>query len=92
MAKRLNVQTAKSPFADLMKLHEAPAASAATAPEPIAASRKRGKSADPEFVKLTSYIRRQTHLQVKKKLLDHGMEISELVEELMDRWLAGQSQ
>jgi hypothetical protein len=79
MAKRLNVQTAKSPFADLMKLHEAPVASAATAPQPIAASRKRGKSTDPEYVKLTSYIRRQTHLQVKKKLLDRGMEISELV-------------
>jgi hypothetical protein len=75
-----------------MKLHEAPAASAATAPEPIATSRKRGKSADPEYVKLTSYIRRQTHLQVKRKLLDRGMEISELVEELMNSWLAGQSQ
>ena len=92
MAKRLNVQTAKSPFADLMKLHEAPTASAATAPEPITASRKRGKSADPEYVKLTSYIRRQTHLQVKKRLLDQGREISELVEDLMDSWLAGQSQ
>ena len=92
MAKRLNIQTAKSPFADLMKLHEAPAASAATTPEPITASRKRGKSADPEYVKLTSYIRRQTHLQVKKRLLDQGREISELVEDLMDSWLAGQSQ
>ena len=59
--------------------------------EPIAANRKRGKSADPEYVKLTSYIRRQTHLQVKKKLLDRGMEISELVEELMDSWLTSQN-
>jgi hypothetical protein len=38
------------------------------------------------------YIRRQTHLQVKKRLLDRGMEISELVEELMDSWLADQSE
>jgi hypothetical protein len=92
MAKRLNVQAAKSPFADLVRPHEAPAVSAVAAPEPITASRKRGKSVDPEYVKLTSYVRRQTHLQVKKKLLDRGMEISELVEELMDSWLAGQSQ
>lgn len=54
-------------------------------------ARKKGKSADPEYVKLTSYIRRQTHRDVKKKLLDQDREISELVEELMDKWLAGQA-
>lgn len=50
----------------------------------------KGKSADPAFVKLTSYIRRDTHLAVKKRLLDEGKEISELVQDLMVGWLNGE--
>jgi hypothetical protein len=50
----------------------------------------RGKSADPAFVKLTSYIRRDTHLAVKKRLLDEDREISELVQDLMVGWLNGE--
>lgn len=99
MAKRVKSQASKSKsaFADLLKLHEGreevkPEATAVPA-EPAKAAvaseleRKRGKSADPDYVKLTSYIRKDTHLQVKKKLLDEDKEISELVEELMVEWL-----
>ena len=52
-----------------------------------ATDRTRGKSANPEFIKLTSYIKRETHLAVKKRLLDDGREISELIEELLGEWL-----
>jgi hypothetical protein len=88
MAKRLSVQKSESPFAGLLKIQEMPE-SASAASTPSHADRKRGKSVDPNFVKLTSYIRKDTHLQVKKRLLDQGMEISELVEELLGKWLAG---
>jgi len=87
MAKRLNTQTPKSSFAELISLHQSPAEGIGL---PAATNvRQRGKSADPDYIKLTTYIRRATHLAVKKKLLDEDKEISELVEELMTDWLAG---
>ena len=88
MSRRLSAHKAESPFAGLLKIQELP--ETAPAPHtPGSGDRKRGKSVDPDFVKLTSYIRKDTHLQVKKRLLDQGMEISELVEELLGKWLAG---
>lgn len=94
MSKRPRVQPSKSSFSDLLKLHEGregEEGSAEVAPAPAAGAGKRGgKSSDPDYVKLTSYIRRETHLKVKKRLLDEGKEISELVEELMGKWLAEQ--
>jgi hypothetical protein len=73
-----------------VRLHDEPQAN----PMPIVAvsgDRKRGKSANPDYVKLTSYIRRETHRAVKRRLLDEGREISELIEELFGQWLAGQT-
>ena len=89
MSKRRDRQTSKSAYADLIRIHEQGGEAGQPVPTgtPESSPRKRGKSADPEYVKLTSYIRRQTHLAVKKKLLDQGREISELVEELLDKWL-----
>jgi hypothetical protein len=92
MAKRLSVQgLQKSPFAELVSLHQAPAGGATSVPESVRAARRTiGKSTDPDYFKLTSYIRRQTHRQVKKRLLDEDKEISQLVEELLNSWLTGQ--
>lgn len=86
MAKRLNVQTPKSSFAELIKAHHATGGDVPVE-IPLPAQKPRGKSANPEYVKLTSYIRKDTHLQVKRRLLDDGREISELVEELLGQWL-----
>ncbi len=87
MPKRLTVQKSESPFAGLMKIHEQPAGVTSPPVPSVSADRKRGKSADPDFIKLTSYIRKDTHLAVKKRLLEQGKEISELVEELLNKWL-----
>ena len=49
---------------------------------------KRRKGADLAFVKLTCYIRKETHLNAKRKLLDRGGgQLSDLVEELITAWL-----
>ena len=87
MVKRLSAQKSRSSFAELISLHNQ---TVEQAPESVAAiaGKQRGKSASPDYIKLTSYIRRETHLAVKKRLLDEGREISELVEELMTNWLA----
>ena len=43
-----------------------------------------GKSADPDFIELTCYIRKETHLKEKQKLLDRGGgQLCDLVEELI---------
>ncbi len=51
--------------------------------------RPRGKRSSEAFVQVTAYIGRQTHRDVKIALLSEGegREFSELVEELLARWL-----
>jgi hypothetical protein len=50
---------------------------------------KVGKRNNPDYVQRTAYIRRQTDLAVKMKLLQQGghQEFSELVDELLTKWL-----
>ncbi len=45
------------------------------------------KSADPDYVKFTIYVRRSTHLGVKTRLVSKERELSDLVEELLSNWL-----
>ena len=55
--------------------------------------RPRGKRSDPDFEQITAYIRKQTHQGVKIALLQEGsgQEFSELVEDLLARWLKARS-
>ena len=50
---------------------------------------KRGKSADPAYMQAPFYIRKETHRQLKIKLLQTGDErdMSDVVEELLQGWL-----
>jgi hypothetical protein len=61
-------------------------------PEPKQRGRPRGKKSDPEFVSAIAYIRKKTHLQVKRLLLDKEelgdkQDFSELVQDLLDFWV-----
>jgi|HubBroStandDraft_1064217.scaffolds.fasta_scaffold235631_2 hypothetical protein len=89
MSKRLSVQASKrsSAFSALIQAHQEPVGAGKSAIGATPTTKVVGKSADPAFVKLTSYIRKDTHLAVKKRLLDEGREISELVEDLFGQWL-----
>ena len=93
MSKRKDAQASKtkSAFADILKAHgeqQGVEPSAILPTSPIATLiRKPGKSADPDFVKLTCYVRKETLREAKKKLLDQGREVSEIVEELLAKWL-----
>ena len=49
------------------------------------------KSRDPKYVKFTTYIPREMHLRAKSRLVSQGRELSDLVAELLDEWLAKQS-
>ncbi len=49
--------------------------------------RRLAKSADPAYIKFTTYVRKSTHLGVKTLLVSKEMEFSDLVEELLATWL-----
>lgn len=55
--------------------------------EKPAGSGRLAKSADPAYVKFTTYIRRSTHLKTKTKLVSEEKELSDLVEQLLSDWL-----
>ena len=66
------------------------AARAATQPDETAERAKvSGKRQHPDFVGLTTYVRKDTHRRVKIALLVEGdnRELSELVDELLEAWL-----
>lgn len=51
--------------------------------------RPKAKRSDPDFIGFTTYIRKDTHRNVKIALLQEGKgrELSELVEELLAKWM-----
>jgi hypothetical protein len=51
------------------------------------APKRLAKSADPSFMKFTTYIKKTTHIGVKTRLVSKEKELSDLVEELLSNWL-----
>lgn len=50
-------------------------------------AKRLAKSADPSFMKFTTYIKKTTHIGVKTRLVSKEKELSDLVEELLSNWL-----
>jgi hypothetical protein len=50
--------------------------------------RPKGKKSNPEYTTLTTYIKITTYKALKKKCVDLDVEMSEIVQELLDRWLS----
>jgi len=48
-----------------------------------------GKSSNNDFRRLTVYTKRETVMTLKRLQLDTGKDISDLVQEALDAWLAG---
>jgi hypothetical protein len=49
-----------------------------------------GKRSDPDYVQISAYIRKDTHRQAKRKLLEEGDErdLSDVIEELLKNWVS----
>lgn len=60
---------------------------APTPPKVKQGRRSNGKSSNPDYEQVTSYIRRDTHHKVKKALIGTEKDFSELLEELLTKWL-----
>ena len=75
---------------------EKPKTSARKAPAHAATPRKvgrpPGKKSNPDYTQVTVYLRKQTHLAAKKRLLDEGREFSKLVENLVAQWVVKKSE
>ena len=69
------------------------AKSVAVSPAPIALKtnkEKVGKSKDPEFTQVLTYLKKSTHNAVKAALIfdEKGRDLSDLVEELLKVWIS----
>jgi hypothetical protein len=61
-------------------------------PLPITAQSRGGKSSNPEFTKITAYIKKATHKKAALILMDQEKEdFSELLERLVSEWIVNQS-
>jgi len=49
---------------------------------------KQGKSKDPEYKRTTVYLRKQTHLKLRAAAIAEGRDMSEILQELAEAWLA----
>lgn len=58
-------------------------------PAPLPQGKRGGKSSDPNYTQATLYVRKDTHHQVKLRLLQEnlGRDMSDLAEELFAEWL-----
>ena len=54
---------------------------------PRKVGRPPGKKSNPDYTQVTVYLRKDTHIAAKKLLLDEGREFSDLVDDLVSRWL-----
>jgi hypothetical protein len=84
-------KVAASPFDALIEARKKPSHQSAVQTskqlnvQPAAAGL--AKSADPDYLKFTTYIRKKTHRAVKVRLTEQEREFSDLVEELLAAWL-----
>jgi hypothetical protein len=61
-------------------------------PLPVTAQSRGGKSSNPEFTKITAYIKKATHKKAALILMDQEKEdFSELLERLVSEWIVKQN-
>ena len=56
-------------------------------PKKKAVKKQIGKHKDPDYTSLTCYIKKDTHLALKKALIEKKEGISDIAEELFSKWL-----
>lgn len=61
-------------------------------PKPRKRGRPKGKRSNPNYCLCCGYVKLKTFRAVKKRLFRQEKEMSELLQELLDRWLIEQKQ
>jgi len=52
--------------------------------------KKSGKRVNPEYTQVKIYLRKTTHLALKRAALDRGTGLSDLIEDMIDKYLSTQ--
>lgn len=55
--------------------------------EPPKSKRGKGKSSDPDYRQIGVYCHKDVYRKAKAKLALHELEFSQLIEDLLDRWV-----
>jgi hypothetical protein len=78
-------------FSEIAKNRGKLPAEPAPNPEPVETKmgRPRGKKSDKaNYTQVTVYLRKDVHRTARKMLFDDGRQLSELVDDLVSRWIA----
>ena len=51
-----------------------------------------GKKSNPDFIQATVYLKKETHQTARKMLFDEHGQLSDLVEELLAKWISKRSE
>jgi hypothetical protein len=51
-----------------------------------------GKKGNPDFIQATVYLKKDTHATARKMLFDEHKQLSDLVEDLLSKWIAKRSE
>jgi hypothetical protein len=72
------------------EIAEAPVATTAAPAAPASAPKIRqpGKKDNPDYVQVTVYLRKDIYKTARKLLIDDGRQVSELVDDLVSRWIS----
>lgn len=84
-------KTAADMFSNLADLHEQQSESPKAAETLAPAQRKRkktGKRSDPNYIQVGAYIPKTLNEDVKIKLVRHEGDFSDLITELLEKWVA----
>ena len=79
----------KSRFAGVGDIHKKLSADPESQPR-SKMGRPPGKKSDPAFKQVTVYLRKDTHDTARKILFDDRRQFSDLVDELVSRWISSQ--
>jgi len=79
----------KSRFAGIGDIHKKLSADPESQPR-SKMGRPPGKKSDPAFKQVTVYLRKDTHQTARKILFDERRQFSDLVDELVSRWISSQ--
>lgn len=88
MAK-IKKKTAADMFSNLADLHEQQSEAPKAVEAPAQRKRKKtGKRSDPNYIQVGAYIPRTLNEDVKIKLVRHDGDFSDLITELLEKWVA----
>lgn len=75
-------------FSDLKIINEPGSRPEDVRREPEPRLKKAGKRDDPDYTQISVYIRKEPYYEAKRKLIGHDRDFSDLVNELLARWLS----